>query len=381
MPTSSRRARGSGSIRLLPSGRFQARFAHEGRTATRTCDTKQAATAWLKRQSQDAAMGTWQPPRQRESSSAAGGPKFAAYAEQWLASRTLAPKTRSDYRNYLDRHLIPVFGKRRLGQVTVADVREWHDGFKVDSPTARARVYGLLRTIFNSAWRDDLIESTPCRLWGAGSVKRRSRTDLPSPAQIVELADAMPTAKYRAMVLIAATCGLRFGELTELRRGDVVFVDGLPRRLRVRRAVVRVDGEFIVGKPKSEAGIRDVVVPAGVDQVLGDHLAEVPDSAEALIFPGSRSGGHMTPSALYRVYYPARDEVGLPGLRWHDLRHFAGTSATRSGATLAEVQGFLGHSTVAAAMRYQHAASESSQQIADAMAEVIPLRPVDKLSG
>jgi len=51
---------------------------------------------------------------------------------------------------------------------------------------------------------------------------------------------------------------MRFGELAELRRGDI---DLRTNRVRIRCGVVRVDGRFIVGPPKSDAGIRDVAIP------------------------------------------------------------------------------------------------------------------------
>jgi integrase len=79
----------------------------------------------------------------------------------------------------------------------------------------------------------------------------------------------------------------------------------------------------------------------------------------------------MAPASLYKPWYRARENVGLPDLRWHDLRHFAGTTAAQTGATLAEVQGRLGHRTVQAVMRYQHAASGRDAEIADAMSKVV----------
>ena len=55
-----------------------------------------------------------------------------------------------------------------------------------------------------------------------------------------------------------------------------------------------------------------------------------------------------------RVWQPAAQAVGVPGLRFHDLRHTAGTLATAAGASLREVVRRLGHSTTTAAIRYQH---------------------------
>ena len=71
--------------------------------------------------------------------------------------------------------------------------------------------------------------------------------------ELEALTEAMPP-RYRLLVQLAAWCALRFGELTELRRGDVDTRAGV---IRVRRAVVLVDGRFVIKEPRSEAGIRE----------------------------------------------------------------------------------------------------------------------------
>lgn len=353
-----RRPKGSGTVRQLPSGRFQATFKHNGQRAVRTVDTKEAANGWLRQQRAAVAADAWEP---SHAAAVAGGPLFRTYAEQWLAARDLRPRTRADYRRMLDAHLLPRWGEYRLARITVADVRDWHRDLLPEAPTMRARVYGLFRTILKSAFNEDVITSNPCRVVGAGSVRRATRTDLPTVPQVAALADAMPSPKYRVMVLLAAWCGLRFGELTELRpedfHGDVI---------RVTRAVVRVDGRLVVGPPKSEAGVRDVTIPP---HILAEVLAYV-GAAEpgALLFPGSRNGRHLAPSSLYKPFYRAREVAGVPSLRWHDLRHFAGTSYAVAGATLAETMSRLGHSTQHAALRYQHAAAGRDREIAARLA-------------
>ena len=184
----------------------------------------------------------------------------------------------------------------------------------------------------------------------------------------------MPSPKYKVMVLVAAWCGLRFGELTELRRNDVLFDGQTPVALAVRRAVVRVEGRFEVGTPKSDAGVRDVVIPPHIRTDVQAYLDTLPAAGDVLLFPGSRNGSHMAPSSLYKPFYRVREAMGLDSLRWHDLRHFSGTTAAQTGATLAEVMDRLGHSTTQAAMRYQHAAAGRDAAIAEAMSNVIPLR-------
>ena len=187
--------------------------------------------------------------------------------------------------------------------------------------------------------------------------------------------DATPP-RYRAMVLLASWCGLRFGELTELRRSDV-DIDG--RLVRVRRGVSRAGGEVFIGDPKSDAGRRDVSVPPHLVPVLASHLDHhVGPGDDALVFP-ARHGGSMAPSSLYKVWHPARLAAGRPDLRFHDLRHTGGTLAAATGATLADLMARLGHSTPSAAMVYQHAAAGRDRDIADALSvfaegNVVPLK-------
>ena len=180
------------------------------------------------------------------------------------------------------------------------------------------------------------------------------------------------------MVLLAAWCALRFGELAELRRKDVDLTNGV---IHVRRAVVRVDGRTLVGTPKTDAGIRDVAIPP--------HL--VPAAPRPPEGPRrSRAGTGCcspategTPGALDAVrqgtdrdpgrerLLPARAAAGRPDLRFHDLRHTGAVLAASTGATLAELMARLGHSTPGAALRYQHAAQDRDQVIADALSALV----------
>ena len=185
--------------------------------------------------------------------------------------------------------------------------------------------------------------------------------------------------QLRLAVLIAAWCGLRQGEILELRRRDV---DLTQRTIRVERAVSRVPGQPpIVGTPKSRAGDRTVAIPPHLLPEFTRHLHDhVLVGGTALLFVGRDSGEQVAPSTLYRWYYPARAAAGRPDLRWHDLRHTGATLAAATGATLAELMNRLGHSTVGAAMRYQHAASDRDQAIAEALSRMVEPTPVTRLN-
>jgi integrase len=189
--------------------------------------------------------------------------------------------------------------------------------------------------------------------------------------------DEMPE-RYRAAILVAAWCGLRFGEFAELRRRDVDLAHG---RLRVRRAVTHVDGRNVVGTPKSEAGVRDVSIPPHLLPVIEQHLQQHVDAGrEALLFPAP-TGGHLrSDSVLHEAFHAARAVAGRTDLTIHGLRHTGAALAAATGATLAELMRRLGHSTPVAAMHYQHATDDRDRAIAEALSKfhagnVIALRP------
>ena len=254
-------------------------------------------------------------------------------------------------------------------------VREWHAKLKSQTgPTRRAHAYSLLRTIMNTAIDDEIYRgANPCRVRGAGQSKRARAIRPATLPELESIAAAVPP-RYRVMILLAAWCGLRFGELAELRRADI---DIWNKVIRIRRGVVRVGGgERLVKGPKSEAGKRDVNIPPHLMPMLCDHLIEhVERGRDALVFPAAH-GGHMAPSALYAVYWPARDASGRPDLRFHDLRHTGATLAAVSGATIKELMARLGHSTPAAAMIYQHAAADRDKVIAEALSKLAEAAPV-----
>ena len=93
--------------------------------------------------------------------------------------------------------------------------------------------------------------------------------------------------------------------------------------------------------------------------------------ASALLFPAAGDPNrHLAPASLYKTFYPARTAAGRPDLRWHDLRHTGAVLAAHTGATLAELMNRLGHSTPAAALRYQHAINDRDAHIANALSQL-----------
>jgi len=366
MPPRARRAsrRGFGKLRPLPSGRWQASYVGPDlvrHTAPHTFEAKMDGEAWLAAERRLMDADDWLPPDQRRHRR---GLTFEAYSGRWLDARELKPSTTALYRGILARTLVPAFGDRLITRIGAADVRAWYATMDPARKTTRAHAYSLLRAILATAVVEELIPSNPCTIRGAGQTKRTRRIEPATLDELAALVAAMPE-RLRLMPLLASWCGLRFGELIELRRRDIDVTRG---SLSVTRGMVRVNGEDVVGKPKSAAGVRVVAIPPHLMPAVVAHLAEhVRPGREALLFPHSADEPtrHFTHGWYYKQFHtPAREAAGRPDLRFHDLRHTGATLAAQTGATLAELMGRLGHSTPGAALRYQHAAQGRDAEIA-----------------
>jgi integrase len=376
-----RQRRSFGKIMKLRSGRFQASYvaAGERHLAPVTFLTRGDAGAWLDMRHAELLEYRWRPAPPAEPEALT----FAEYARRWLAERELKPRTRAEYTKMLGLveprptsagraqrrapGLVDQFGPAQLREISSADVKAWYSTLDPEKRTARAHAYALLRGIFTTAAADELIDANPCRLRGASTAKRKKAIRPATLPELAAIADAMPE-KYRAMVWLASWCALRFGEITELRRHDLDLDTGI---IRVRRAVTWPDPHTaVIGSPKSDAGIRDVAIPPHIVPALVDHLERFASPGDdGLIFPNT-DGGHLHHGSLYKVFGRARKLANRPDLRWHDLRHTGATLAAQSGATLAELMSRLGHSTVGAALIYQHAAASRDAEIARRLSRI-----------
>jgi integrase len=329
--------------------------------APRTYATESDAEGWLAAERRKIDLGTWGAAERSD------GITLKKYADKWLQQRPLRPRTKQLYTSLLDRLILPDLGAIKLVKLTPARVREWHSELGSETPTRNAHAYSLLHAICATAVADELLDGNPCRIAKASQTKRRHKVDVLSPAELDKLAKKMP-AHLQMSVTLAAWCGLRWGETSELRRKDV---ENDCSAIHVRRAVTYRDGAIHVGEPKTSAGVRTVNVPPHIRPMFKKHLADhVGKGGDALLFTG-KDGGHLR---HYEYQYPwekARDAIGKPNFRVHDLRHVGAVLAAQSGATTAELMHRLGHTTPAMALRYQHVAEGRDAEIAERLSKLV----------
>jgi integrase len=219
---------------------------------------------------------------------------FAAWADEWRKTTVhLRPSTRALYASDVKPHLEPHFGAMPLAKITPVEVRSWLSNLAAGSLSSATvnRQYRLLRRILAVAVESDMLVKSPCagvKPPGARQVEMR----LLSPDEVDALADAI-TPRYRALVLLPAYSGLRWGELVGLRRKDVNL---LRRSVTVVQQLTEVEGRLEYGPPKTSR--RRVTLPAFLVPVLDEQLAEHAQAgADGLAFTTS-TGGAPSPEQL-----------------------------------------------------------------------------------
>jgi integrase len=371
--TRNRRRKGRrtfGNVWQLPSGRYRASYlAPDGkrRAGETTFATVADADAWLSTVSTDIVKGNWRPPEPSRET-------LADYAKRWLVlgvgrnGNPLSPTTMELYDLLWTRWIEPTFGGVALGDISVEMVRTWLAESRAEHPTSTqpAKAYRLLRTILNVAVDDEKIPANPCRIKGAGKESAPERP-VAMPEQVLAIANTIDN-QYRALVILAAWCSLRFGELAGLRRSRV---DLLHRKIHVVEQLVELAGGKTVFKlPKADSD-RTVDVPDELVPIIEGHLAQyVGPEADALLFTSPE--GHALRRTKFRPRWAgACHKVGVTGLRFHDLRGSGATWAAVAGATLPELMHRLGHRTHTAALRYQHATAERHREVADRLGALL----------
>ena len=152
-----------GSVRKLPSGRYQAGYWHEGwrHVAPETFKTKADAQAWLATHEADIVRGSWAAP-------ARGKVTFGEYAQAWFDKQVhLRPRTCELYAYLLRAHIEPTFGDKALSAIVNSEVVAWHRGLTAKVPGTAPKCYRLPRQIIATAVADGYLVKSPAAVKGA----------------------------------------------------------------------------------------------------------------------------------------------------------------------------------------------------------------------
>jgi integrase len=284
--------------------------------------TKRAIEALLARSLHDVSAGTYVEPSRLT---------VAAYLHQWLArvEATIRPSTYVVYERIIDQHLSSRLGDVPLTRLQPLQIQGYYsDQLARLGPATVALHHSVLNRALRQAVRWRLIAHNPCSATDPPRA-RNARFPVWSADQVAMFLTATTDSPYHTVWLVALGTGMRLSELLALRWSDVDFERGT---LRVTKTLTHQrDRTFSPGEPKTEAGARTIDLPTSCLQALREQRLRGVNSV--LVFANAE-GQQLHPgsvSARFGLEQRRLAYLGVPRLRFHDLRHTSGTLMFENG--------------------------------------------------
>lgn len=331
---------------------------------TRSCETEEEAYAYLK---------AWEA-RNDRTADAAGLPPTRRIRRVLVSdyARTYARTTPGEKSTKRDRLAVAnrigeEFAGVHLDELTRHEVVKW-DGEIADrmAPGTRRKRMSFLKQMCKAAIRDGYMQTNPCDdIPAAPRVAVRHDT-VPSEFEMERIIRWVP-AQLKVMVLLAASSGMRAGEVCGLTWRNVDLHNGLVHI----RAVREWDGtirHYTKGKTHRTVPLTPRTVAA-----LKAHKEFVSTGPDDFVACGEMFepiGPHYLSELwqrLMRRYSNAMlADTGKPVTvpRFHDLRHYAAHDLVRRGVNLRVLQRFLGHSSLATTEIYMPEVSTAAMAAA-----------------
>jgi len=314
----------------------------------------------------------------------AGGPKsLAAYVATWLEAlrSRVRPSTWIAHERYIRLYVLPAIGAVPLVQLTPTSVERMTAGMirRGLSPTTARGARTTLRLILRDAERDGLVARNSAALARPPRIERHELRVL-SAEETRRLIDGTAGDELGPLFAVAATTGLRLGEVLGLRRQDLELSGPAPS-LAVRRSLARAETGYALAEPKTPRSRRTLELPPAAVAALRRQTinqAELRLAAgdlwqdkDRLVFT-DQLGRSLLPSNVSHAFSDALLRLGLPHVRFHDLRHGVASLLLAQGVPLKVVSEQLGHAGIqVTADVYAHLSREQRREAADAIERAI----------
>lgn len=307
------------------------------------------------------------------------------YLTRWLKTLPVAGRTPATVANYgwvVRTYLVPNIGKVRL-QALQPDALDATYARLLDRGLSRRTVrltHSVIRKALADAIRKGLVARNVADLAdppSAKSARPAHEMRFWTPAQLDRFMDATRDDELGALYRLAAFGGFRRGEVCGLRWGEVDLGAGT---VHVRRQLVVVDGRAIAQDfPKSDSGRRTVGLDPTSAAFLREHRHRQLERRMAvgvgwqgdLVFCGP-AGEQLHPDGVAKGFVRRSKAVGLPSIRFHDLRHTHASHLIAAGVGIKTISARLGHASTSFTLDvYGHLMPEDDAQAAAAVAALV----------
>lgn len=305
--------------------------------------------------------------------------RFKELVEIYLreyAANELKPVTRENYKGDIMKHLLPVFGNKKIGDITTQSLTRFFTSLdKAPATTKKLKI--IMSSVFSYGVKQGYIQKNPC--YGALYKKdtvREKKVKYLNKEQCKKLISA--TSEYsivNTIIQFLLFSGLRISECLALHWDDIDFENG---SMTIKYTLSYADRHYFLSTPKTETSYRTLKLSSYTKELLLTHKAKQ-DELKAVVGEAwehpdivftTDIGRYFTRENVNRNLKKILTENGMPPLSAHKLRHTNASLMINSGINIKAVSSHLGHNNIGTTGNiYSHIFEEYEAKIASALEE------------
>lgn len=310
------------------------------KTLRKTCKTLTAAKNWVKMT--ESAILEGRIPQDTKARKYTVDDLIKRYKEVHLSRFPKRIRSQAHHLNWWQKH----YGSKLLLDITPSLLAQAKDSLLQENtmrqtlrsgPTVN-RYFSTLSKAFSLASKEWewLLENPFKRV--SKLPENKGRTRFLSKDELQSLLQACRDHKnpnLHGMVLMAASLGMRFGEIADLKWKNVDF-----------------ENRLITLEVTKNQDVRVLPMPDQIYSFLKSKSQ--PNQDEEYVFPSKDPSKRHPYSMIRKAFQSVLKQLGLDDVVFHSLRHTAASHLAMSGATQGELMEVLGHRSPVMTRRYAH---------------------------
>lgn len=306
------------------------------------------------------------------------------WLDKWLDEYmifTIRESTLDSYRAMVKNQVKPFIGSKQISSLTTADMQKFYNKIKKEGRVREHPIHGktladsmvrgvhmMLHEALDVAVRERLLVKNPTNGTTVPKCNYPEKQIL-GDSQLDTFLEAIKGEEYwDTFFYVEVMTGLRRGEICGLKWQDINFEEN---KLQVKRSVsVKKGGGVSIGETKTETGVRSILMPPSVAEVLQNCKQR---AITEWVFPNFMHPEQpISPATAYRKLKIILKHAGLPLIRFHDLRHTFATHATHGGVDPKTLAGILGHTNASFTLdTYTHVTSDMQKAASNIVGNIM----------
>ncbi|MGY3314661.1 integrase [Peribacillus simplex] len=308
---------------------------------------------------------------------------YEHYMEEWFQERknTLQKTTYEIHSIYYRNVIKPALGQLKVQQIAPIQIQKFINELVNNTSYSANTIHLIFRIVSTSLKKAKvlkLIKHNPSDGITLPKIMKREMNiwSLKQVNQfIIESININRLTRCYIGFLISIYTGMRQGEILGLRWKDVDFET---QTIFVRQTLTQ-NAEIKSGA-KNEASVRSIHIPSKLVDELRSHRKQV---LEEKLLHGSnyhdldliictKSGNPMIPRNFRKEFYNLTEKIGLPKIRFHDLRHTHATILIQQNVNVKLISERLGHADIETTLNtYSHVLPDMQRSVSDKLDKII----------